>query len=126
MFPAAETIAGSTPDESQSAIGLTGARARTLHVLAEACAAGLTVSEDCDRAAVRIALLALPGIGPWSADYLAVRALGDRDAFVPGDLVLRKALGGISAKEAETLSHSWSPVRAYALFHLWTATAYAG
>jgi 3-methyladenine DNA glycosylase/8-oxoguanine DNA glycosylase len=67
----------------------------------------------------------LPGIGPWSADYLAVRALGDRDAFVPGDLVLRKALGMISAKQAEAVSRAWSPQRSYALFQLWTATAYA-
>ncbi|HEY5221569.1 MAG TPA: AlkA N-terminal domain-containing protein [Microbacteriaceae bacterium] len=125
VFPAPYALAAATPDELQRAIGLTGSRARTLHSLAEACAAGLIIAPNTDHAEVRRRLLALHGIGPWSADYLAVRVLGDRDAFVPGDLVLRKALGGITAKQAEIASAAWSPVRAYALFQLWTATAYA-
>ncbi|TAM70205.1 MAG: DNA-3-methyladenine glycosylase 2 [Microbacteriaceae bacterium] len=125
VFPTARALAAATPDELQKAVGLTGSRARTLHALAEACAAGLVIEPDTDHAQVRRRLLALHGIGPWSIDYLTVRVLGDRDAFVPGDLVLRKALGGITAKQAEIASAAWSPVRAYALFQLWTATAYA-
>jgi 3-methyladenine DNA glycosylase/8-oxoguanine DNA glycosylase len=125
VFPTPARLAAATPELLQKAVGLTGARSRTLHTLALACADGLRVDPDGDHADVRRRLLALPGIGPWSADYLAVRALGDRNAFVPGDLVLRKALGGITAAQAELASAAWSPYRAYALFHLWTATAYA-
>jgi 3-methyladenine DNA glycosylase/8-oxoguanine DNA glycosylase len=124
IFPTPERLAAATPELLQKAVGLTGARSRTLHALAVACADGLHLDPDGDHADVRRRLLALPGIGPWSADYLAVRALGDRNAFVSGDLVLRKALGGITAKQAELASTAWSPYRAYALFHLWTATAY--
>jgi 3-methyladenine DNA glycosylase/8-oxoguanine DNA glycosylase len=58
-------------------------------------------------------------------DYLSVRALGDRDAFVPGDLVLRRALGTPSIREAAAMSEAWRPYRAYALFHVWTNAAYA-
>ena len=54
-----------------------------------------------------------------------VRALGDRDAFPAGDLVLRRALGVATARQAATLSEPWRPWRAYALFHLWTAAAFA-
>lgn len=124
VFPTPERLAAATPELLQKAVGLTGARSLTLHALAVACTEGLRLDPDGDHADVRRRLLALPGIGPWSADYLTVRALGDRNAFVPGDLVLRKALGGISAKQAEAASAAWSPYRAYALFHLWTATAY--
>jgi AraC family transcriptional regulator of adaptative response / DNA-3-methyladenine glycosylase II len=69
-------------------------------------------------------LLSLTGIGPWTADYLTVRILGDRDAFVPDDLVLKRALGVSSGKEAAALSEKWRPWRAYALFHLWTEEAF--
>jgi 3-methyladenine DNA glycosylase/8-oxoguanine DNA glycosylase len=124
IFPTAESIAASTPAELQSIVGLTGARSRSLHALAEACAGGLMIGRNSDSVELRRDLIALPGIGPWSVDYLAVRALGDRDAFVSSDLVLRRALGKISAREAEVLSRAWSPVRAYALFHLWTQAAY--
>jgi len=125
VFPRPGRLAAADPSELQSAVGLTGARSRTLHALAVACADGLSIDYDSDHAEVRRRLLAIPGIGPWSADYLAVRALGDRDAFVPGDLVLRRALGKVSATQADAVSAAWSPLRAYALFHLWTATAYA-
>lgn len=123
-FPTAEALAAQTPERLQRAVGLTGARARTVFALAEACANGLTLDPDGDHADARRRLLALPGIGAWTADYIAVRVLGDRNAFAPGDLVLRRALGGVSAREAEARSQAWSPLRAYALFHLWTATAY--
>ena len=123
-FPTPEVLAAQTPECLQGAVGLTGARARTILALAEACADGLSLDPDGDHADVRRRLLAVRGIGAWTADYIAVRVLGDRNAFAPGDLVLRRALGGVTAREAEALSLAWSPLRAYALFHLWTATAY--
>ncbi|MFF2622772.1 DNA-3-methyladenine glycosylase family protein [Oerskovia jenensis] len=129
LFPDPDTLAGARSAELQAAVGITGARTRTLLALATACADGLTLGPGTagDPAALadtRARLLALPGIGPWTVDYLSVKVLGDRDGFVPGDLVLRKALGGIDARAAARASEAWSPVRAYALFHLWTHTAY--
>lgn len=129
LFPDPDMLAGAQAAELQSAVGITGARTRTLLALAAACADGLALGPDVadDPAALadtRARLLALPGIGPWTVDYLSVKVLGDRDGFVPGDLVLRKALGGIDARAAARTAEAWSPVRAYALFHLWTHTAY--
>jgi len=129
LFPDPRTLAGAQAADLQSAVGITGARARTLLALAEACADGLTLAPDTAGDPVALAdtrarLLALPGVGPWTVDYLSVKVLGDRDGFVPGDLVLRKALGGIDARAAAAAALAWSPVRAYALFHLWTHTAY--
>ena len=94
LFPPAATLAAAGPDRLRE-IGLTGARAATLAGLAGAVAGGLLLSPDADRRDVRTALLALPGIGPWTADYIALRALGDPDAFPSGDLVLRKALAAL-------------------------------
>lgn len=129
LFPDPDTLAGAQAAELQSAVGITGARTRTLLALAAACADGLVLGPHVadDPAALadtRARLLALPGVGPWTVDYLSVKVLGDRDGFVPGDLVLRKALGGIDARAAARTAEAWAPVRAYALFHLWTHTAY--
>jgi AraC family transcriptional regulator, regulatory protein of adaptative response / DNA-3-methyladenine glycosylase II len=123
-FPAPHAVAARSPEEIQRAIGLTGARARTLHALAEACAGGLRIAPGADPAEVRAKLLALPGIGPWTADYLAMRALGERDAFPAGDLVLQRALGVRNVREVAALAERWRPYRAYASFHLWTEHAY--
>ena len=123
-FPSAARLASVPVDELRAALRLTGMRAIALNGLAVACASGLELSPHADRAHTRAQLLALPGIGPWTADYLAVRVLADRDAFTAGDLVLRRALGRISTREAEAASQAWRPYRAYALFHLWTATSY--
>lgn len=124
-FPAPERIAAATPVELQQVIRVTHSRARTLHALAEACADGLRIHRDGDHAEIRHRLLALPGIGPWTVDYLSIRVLGDRDAYPAGDLVLRRALGGVSEKQALAAGERWSPYRAHAAFHLWTAAAYA-
>ena len=124
LFPTAEALAGVAVEELRTTVGLTGARAATLHGLAVASASGLPLTAGADPALFRASLLALPGIGPWTADYLAVRVLGDRDAFTASDLVLRRSLGGVSVAEAEAASEAWRPYRAYALFHLWTATSY--
>jgi 3-methyladenine DNA glycosylase/8-oxoguanine DNA glycosylase len=124
IFPSAATLASVPLDELRATLRLTGMRALALHSLAVAGSSGLDLSPETDRAQARAELLALPGIGPWTADYLAVRVLGDRDAFTAGDLVLRRALGRVTTREAEAASQAWRPYRAYALFHLWTATSY--
>jgi 3-methyladenine DNA glycosylase/8-oxoguanine DNA glycosylase len=116
-FPRPAILAAADPEELRSAVGLTSARARTVLALSRAW-------HDSDGQVCWSELLRIPGIGPWTVDYLAVR-FGDRDAFTPGDLVLRRALGGIPAREAEALSEAWRPYRAYALVHLWTEAVYA-
>jgi 3-methyladenine DNA glycosylase/8-oxoguanine DNA glycosylase len=57
-------------------------------------------------------------------DYLAMRALGDRNAYPEGDLVLKRALGASSVQEVRAHGEAWRPLRAYAVFQLWTAAAY--
>ncbi|QSE79842.1 DNA-3-methyladenine glycosylase family protein [Rhodococcus koreensis] len=123
-FPEPETLAALAPEQFRSTLGLTGARARTVLSLAEAASNGLRLGADTDPAEFRAGLLALPGIGPWTADYLTVRVLGDPDAFTPDDLVLKRALGVKTGRQAAELAEAWRPWRAYALFHLWTAEAY--
>jgi AraC family transcriptional regulator of adaptative response / DNA-3-methyladenine glycosylase II len=64
-------------------------------------------------------LAELPGIGQWTAHYIAMRALRWPDAFPKGDVALLKALGGLTAKQADALSQAWRPWRSYAVLHLW-------
>lgn len=130
VFPEPGVLAAAGADAIRQAVGLTGARARSLHSLASAVTDGMPLDGSGGASEFRSSLLALPGIGPWTADYLGVRVLGDRDGFVPGDLVLRKALGArlgreITAQEAEAASEAWRPYRAHALLQLWTNAAYA-
>lgn len=123
-FPSPAVVAARSPEVIREAVGLTGARSKTVHALAIAAMNGLDLQWDAHPARFRAELLALPGIGPWTVDYLTVRILGDRDAFVSDDLVLKRALGVGSGKEAAALSEKWRPWRAYALFHLWTKEAF--
>lgn len=105
-------------DTDVAAIGIPGARAETIRRLAGAVSAGaLTLSPSAPFDETRAALLALPGIGPWTAEYVALRVLRDPDAYPAGDLGLRRA--GATALRAE----AWRPWRAYAAVHLWTAGA---
>ena len=82
------------------------------------------LDRGADRVDVRARLLALPGIGPWTADYVAMRALGDPDVFLPTDVGVRRALAGLGlpgdAASAQELSRRWRPWRSYGLMHLWS------
>ncbi len=123
LFPSAEVLAGVDPVE----LPMPRARGRALTTLCAALAAGdLALDRSADRTDVRRRLLALPGIGPWTADYIAMRALGDPDAFLPTDAGVRHALGrlgldGPGPRHAERLGASWRPWRSYALLHLWAS-----
>ena len=119
-FPEPERIAALSVDELRR-IGLPEARARTLRELSRAVVEG-TVDLSNMAAPERVIerLLAIPGIGPWTASYLAMRALGWPDAMPAGDLGVRKALGTISTRDVEALAAAWRPWRAYAVMHLWT------
>jgi len=102
-------------------IGIPGARAAAIATLARAVVDGrvcLDGSRDLDE--TRRAMLALPGIGPWTVEYVAMRALRDPDAFPAGDLGLRRALGGIDARALEKRAECFRPFRAYAAMLLWT------
>jgi len=101
-------------------IGMPGARARTLVALANAVISGqLALHRGADHEQVRDRMLALPGVGPWTANLVAMRALGAPDAFPAGDLGVLRALGTKSALDAEVRAEDWRPWRAYAAMHLW-------
>lgn len=132
LFPEPAALAAAGPDRLRT-IGLTGGRARSLHTLAGALAAGLRIDPAQDREHVAATLLALPGVGEWTAQYVALRAMADPDAFPAGDLVLRRAVGAVTGAaevpvraEVQRTSARWRPWRAYAAQHLWTAAATAG
>ncbi len=106
-------------------LGVPGARAAALHGLAHAVAAGTlrldpatAGGRDLDQFVAQAT--ALPGIGPWTAHYLAMRALHLPDAFPAADLGIRKATGA-GPREAEALAEAWRPFRSYAVIHLWTS-----
>ena len=116
-FPTPEQVA----DFDLRTIGLTAARARALRGMAAEIATG-TLRLDAEPAEVRERLLAIKGFGPWTVEYIAMRALGDADAFPAGDLGLRKAVDRDEpppAAEMESMAENWRPVRAYAAILLW-------
>lgn len=126
QFPTAERLAEVPIEELRSAVGVTGARAGFLSSAARAFAedpdlavAGPHPVQQID--AYTDQLLALPGVGPWTAAYLRMRLLGDPDAWPAGDLVLRRALGNRSAREVTVMAEVWRPWRSYAVVALWTS-----
>lgn len=110
-------------DAPLEAIGLPKSRASTLRSLAAAVMEGRVGFGAGQRLEDFVAaFVALPGIGPWTAHYVAMRALGHPDAFPAGDLVLQQVLGGetrLSERETEARSQAWRPWRSYAVLHLW-------
>ncbi|MFL6164064.1 MAG: AlkA N-terminal domain-containing protein [Jatrophihabitantaceae bacterium] len=117
LFPGPETMAGLAPAE----LPMPAARGRTLVTLATAVAAGeLELDAGADRAATRQQLLAIPGIGAWTADYLLMRAAGDPDVYLATDLGVRHAMARLSQPLAPAAAAPW---RSYLTHHLW-ASAY--
>lgn len=123
-FPTPAAVAAADPEELRATLHVTGGRSRALQALAGAVVDGLTLTPGADLASTRAALLELPGVGPWTADYIELRALRNPDVFMTTDLVARKALGGLSPRELARLSAPWSPWRSYALMHVWTTYYY--
>lgn len=109
------------PPETLRTIGLTQRRAETLSTFARAVADGQVDLGDSDPERTIARLEALPGIGPWTAHYMAMRALAWPDAFPASDLGVLKALGVTTGKAAESRATPWRPFRAYAVLHLWHA-----
>ena len=123
LFPAVADLCDLDPDT----LRLPRARRRTLVALVDALASGTVdvgVGADWDRS--RRQLAALPGIGPWTAEMIAMRALGDPDAFPAADIGVRRGARSLGLPDARTdlLARSlrWRPWRSYAVQYLWAAT----
>jgi AraC family transcriptional regulator of adaptative response / DNA-3-methyladenine glycosylase II len=120
LFPSADALAAVDPGQ----IAMPRARGRALTAVAAALADGSVVLDrSADRADVRHRLLALPGIGPWTADYIAFRALGDPDVFLPTDVGVRHAAERLGIDDIAARSQHWRPWRSYALIQLWSSVA---
>jgi AraC family transcriptional regulator of adaptative response / DNA-3-methyladenine glycosylase II len=119
LFPEPEALV----DAPLEAIGIMRTRADAIRTLARAVAEGrVHFRTEQTLAAFEERLVALPGIGPWTAHYVAMRALGQPDAFPAADLILRRAAGRgemLSTRATEALSEAWRPWRAYAVMLLW-------
>jgi AraC family transcriptional regulator of adaptative response / DNA-3-methyladenine glycosylase II len=103
-----------------SGLGLTNYRAGSIRGLARAVARQeIDLQPGADAIAVTERLMTLPGVGPWTAQYVAMRALRWPDAFPAGDLGLKKAAHAASAEALEKVGERWRPWRAYAAMHLW-------
>lgn len=125
LFPTPAHIARLDPT-ALAALGIVRSRAQALVHLARAVATGtLDLGPCADLDATLARLRALPGIGPWTAQYIALRAFGWPDAWPSGDVVLRKALGGVTRSQADALAQAWRPWRSYATLHLWRKAAAA-
>jgi AraC family transcriptional regulator of adaptative response / DNA-3-methyladenine glycosylase II len=130
-FPSAETLAAADP----AALPMPRARGRALTGLAAALASGeLSLDPGAERDRAESVLLAQPGIGPWTASYIRMRALSDPDAFLPGDVGVLAALrrlgavpvsggsrGSRGARGSAALAEGWRPWRSYAVHHLWAS-----
>ncbi|MFF5971030.1 DNA-3-methyladenine glycosylase 2 family protein [Streptomyces sp. NPDC012769] len=120
LFPTMDALAGLDPE----ALALPRSRRTTLLTLVGALADGsLALGPESDWTEARARLLALPGFGPWTTEVIAMRALGDPDAFLPGDLGVRRAAQGLGlpATPAALTARAahWRPWRAYAVQYLW-------
>ncbi len=126
LFPSAGALADRGDGEIAS-LGMPEARARAVLALARAAARdGLRLEPSADVEAALAHLRELPGIGDWTAQYVAMRALRWPDAFPAGDLGICAALGAVSARDAERAAERWRPWRAYAVMHLWSKLAKRG
>lgn len=118
LSPAAARISRAKPAEL-SGLGVMPARATSIVALAQAVEGGLSLEPGAEPESVMARLIELPGVGRWTAHYIAMRALRWTDAFPKEDIVIRRQLGQVSAAEADRLSQAWRPWRSYATLHLW-------
>ncbi|MBB6094477.1 AraC family transcriptional regulator of adaptative response / DNA-3-methyladenine glycosylase II [Povalibacter uvarum] len=120
LFPSPAELAAANLD----GLGITGARIKALHALSRAVADGQVDFQHPAEEVIR-ALTALPGFGAWTAQYIALRALGEPDGFPTGDLVLRRLASDdetpLSIRALEARAEHWRPWRGYAVMHLWKA-----
>ncbi|MDD5030478.1 MAG: AlkA N-terminal domain-containing protein [Rhodoferax sp.] len=130
LFPTPQALCQASGEE-MGQLGIVRQRQRAIQALAQAIAHnGLVLQAGVDIPETLTALQALPGIGPWTAHYIAMRALRWPDAFVAGDVALQKALGvqdagnpKQAAAAAEAASQRWKPWRSYAVVRAWASLA---
>jgi AraC family transcriptional regulator of adaptative response / DNA-3-methyladenine glycosylase II len=123
LSPRPGRVAAVDPAEIR-ALGVAGPRAEAIRGLASAMADGsLRLEPGADPAAAIARLKRLPGVGDWTAHYIAMRALRWPDAFPAGDLALMRAAGTSSARSLDAIAEAWRPWRAYAAMHLWNSGA---
>jgi len=126
VAPSADAVANASLQQVIDR-GLTRKRAETVLALARAIAdEKVSLDSAMDSKLLRHSLQELPGIGPWTAEYVAMRALGDPDAFPHSDLGLLHALKIDKPKELLSMSEAWRPWRAYAAMHLWNGLGAGG
>ena len=121
LTPAAARVAKASNDDV-ARLGIVSKRAASLIALARSESSPTPLLDNSthhDPNELIARLAELPGIGPWTAHYIAMRALRWPDAFPNGDIAVRNNLGGVSAKEAEEMSSHWRPWRSYAVLHIW-------
>jgi AraC family transcriptional regulator of adaptative response / DNA-3-methyladenine glycosylase II len=120
MFPTAESLTTLDPES----LPMPQARARTIAAAAEAVCKGDVDLTEQDSKVLMAQLTRIKGIGPWTAHYVAMRAISDPDAFLEGDLVLRKVASSVlSIADDRALisrAEAWRPWRAYAAMYLWS------
>jgi AraC family transcriptional regulator of adaptative response / DNA-3-methyladenine glycosylase II len=122
-FPPPQKLAAATQDDIAK-LGIIASRANAIIAVARAVAEGsIALHPGAGFAATEAALVALPGIGEWTAQYICMRALGWPDVFLSGDLGVRKAMGMMTPREALAQAERWRPYRAYAVMHLWQQQA---
>lgn len=116
LFPTAEALAGG----DLSGMGLTKARAETIRALSRAAVDGRVHFDGAaDVESFRQRFMEIPGIGSWTAEYVAMRALGEPDAFPAGDVALQSALQLTGERASERRAEPWRPWRSYATIYLW-------
>jgi AraC family transcriptional regulator of adaptative response / DNA-3-methyladenine glycosylase II len=125
LFPTPDALLA-LAERDPAAFSMPGGRRRALVALAEAVRSGaVTIDPGTDPTELRAALVGLPGIGPWTAEYVAMRALRDPDAFMPTDLGIRRAARALGHPDDHAhltdLTEPWRPWRSYAMVHLWAA-----
>ncbi|WP_374619916.1 AlkA N-terminal domain-containing protein [Pandoraea sp.] len=122
-FPSAAQMLA-VPADSLGEAGIIRSRIAAIHGVAQAIVDGrLRLDPLAPLEATIASLLAIKGIGPWTAQYIAMRALGSPDAMPVDDLVLRQALGVADGRAVAARAAQWAPWRAYAALHLWRAAA---
>ncbi len=123
LFPTPAELANAAIERA----GVMPARATTIRTLARRVDNGTIAFRSCSEGSATLAALtAVPGIGDWTAAYIAMRAFGEPDAFPSGDRVLRRAAGDCTARELDRKSEAWRPWRAYAVMLLWQGAADEG
>ncbi|MFD1826410.1 DNA-3-methyladenine glycosylase 2 family protein [Mumia zhuanghuii] len=118
VFPEPDALAAVDP----ASLGMPRSRGATVAGVSDAVAVGkLEICPSADRAALREELLALRGVGPWTADYVLMRATRDPDVLLATDLVIRRRLDALGLAPTRTVdpTAAWSPWRSYAAMHLW-------